>query len=205
MAVPVPRRSATTIRHPRAPLAAGWALRRIRELAELTPTRGWRLAIWGPASARAPDAPTASPTSRPRSRPDGLGAGARASVRAARRRDHRLLEHPGATQPRLAVDGGHLPLRLRAADSRVAGLDRGPQPGAAQLSRAAGRAARGRVLRRRPDDVASLDRRRRRRSLHGAGQHPGGAGAAGRLGDSGRAARQTGADGAAGLAASACC
>lgn len=37
MAVSVPRRSVTTIRHPRAPLAAGWALRRIRELAELTP------------------------------------------------------------------------------------------------------------------------------------------------------------------------
>jgi SAM-dependent methyltransferase len=43
MAEPVPRRSATTNPHPRAPLAAGWALRRIRELAELAPVVGGRL------------------------------------------------------------------------------------------------------------------------------------------------------------------
>ena len=49
-----PRRSVTTIRHPRAPLAAGWALRRIRELAELTP------GLAG-ASASPPGLPPAPP------------------------------------------------------------------------------------------------------------------------------------------------
>ncbi len=47
----VPRRSVPTIRHSRAPLAAGWALRRIRELAELTPVIG------GPAASAPPVPP----------------------------------------------------------------------------------------------------------------------------------------------------
>ena len=57
-----------------------------------------------------------------------------ARIRAARRGRDRVLEHPRQAEPRLAVDGGDLPVRVRAAvardcwpGSRAAGT--GPEPG----------------------------------------------------------------------------
>ena len=65
----------------------------------------------------------------------------RADLRRARRGGDRVLQHPRAAQPRLAVDRGDLPLRLRAAAvvadrvaARIAGWDRGRGASAAPRS-----------------------------------------------------------------------
>ena len=111
----------------------------------------------------------------------------------ARRGGDRVLEHPGPAEPRLAVDGGDLPLSVRPAPAGAAGLARGPALRLAVVGRAPGPRPRRRVLRRRSDPVASLDRGRRRRPRHRAGQHPGGTGAAGGMGRAGREAGGSGA------------
>ena len=77
--------------------------------------------------------------------------------------------------------------------------------GARTWRRAPRGAARRHLLQRRPAALAPLDRRRRRRAGHRAGQHPGGAPAAGGVGAAVRAAGAAGAARAARSRSWACC
>ena len=111
----------------------------------------------------------------------------------ARRGHDRVLEHPRAAQPRVPVDRRDLPLRLRAAAARAVRVARGPAVRQSLVARPPDRDRLGPVLRRRPDPLAPLDRRCRRRTRDGAGEHPGRARAAGGVGRARRKARTPGA------------